>query len=256
MKKDIKRTFDSVDESGKTVTLGIVIPTQKIIQDAQLQYAKAFSKCLRDGLLVNAEAQKVIRDRDLWDKNVEQEFYNLTKDIAAKEKILNDGIILNDKNLTDTAYEVAFLREKRYQLQRQTQSIYNNTAENRADEVRVQYLTSQCIVDAKTGEAYFKSFDDFLEKLDTKIAADCSVQMMTYMNGLDANFMDNLPEARYIKKLAELSEEEEKKQIEEVVDKEPDTKSIDVPQVKEEENNSDKQEETRPIEETSIEDKK
>ena len=76
------------------------------------------------------------------------------------------------------------------------------------------------------------------------------------MNGLDANFMDNLPEARYIKKLAELSEEEEKKQIEEVVDKEPDTKSIDVPQVKEEENNSDKQEETRPIEETSIEDKK
>jgi hypothetical protein len=195
----IERKFDTKD-GDNTITLGIVKPTQKIIQESQMQYSKAFSDYFRKGLLLNKEVEKIVKERDLWDEKSREEFNDLQEGIQKKEDFLNEkNLELNDEDAITAAYELSALREEKWRLQREVQSIYDNTAERRAEDVRVQYLTSQCIYDVKTNKSYFKNYEDFIDKSDTQVVGDSIYQMMIYLNGLEQNFMDVLPETKYIK---------------------------------------------------------
>ena len=199
---EIKRKFETIGINNETIELGIIVPSQKVLQEAAFQYSKAFSKGLREGLLTNAEAEKIVKERGLWGAEKLKEIAEIEEEIDLKERILVDKEKekLSDNVALEIAYELATLRDKKFNLQRPIQSIYNNTAESRAEEIRIEFLTSNCIINPKDNKIFFKNHDDFLDMADGPAARESVYQLMTFMNGLDANFLEKLPEAPYIKK--------------------------------------------------------
>jgi len=206
-KPAIERKFTTENEDGKELILGIIKPTQKILQEANMKYSKSFGDGMRDGLLINREAEKIIKERNLWDEEVTEDFKNIQNEIFEKEKFLFGIHELTDEKAIAAAHELSILRERRWAAQRHIQSIYNNTAESRADEMRIQYIASQCMYNIDTNEPYYKSYNDFVDKSDTKAAGDSVYQVMIFLNGLSQNFMDELPEAKYLKAETEVVQE-------------------------------------------------
>lgn len=231
-KPEIKRQFEVIDNGEKT-TLGICSPTQRALQEAAMKYSKIFSDAVRQGFLLNTEVEKIIKDRGIWGPEKQKEIEGVVEEIEIKEGFIKDETVPKEDKIK-IAYELINLRDKKFKMQREINTIYNNTAENRAEEARLQFLTSQCIVRVPNCEKFFRNYEDFIEKSGTPAAGEAVYQLITFMNGLDADFLDKLPESPYIKEEQEKIIKELKK-ASESLDKKAEVEKAAEPQEKIEE---------------------
>jgi BMFP domain-containing protein YqiC len=218
------KEFESVSKDGEKTEVLFKKPTQGILSKGDFVYRTEFSKAIRAGIMTTAEANKLLRDRGIWDDERESQESTLRLEIGSLETALaeedsyEDGIRLFDK-----------LKELRASLNELTQvysSISENTAESVASEVRTQFFASECSVYKDSSRRVFSSFDDFKKRLDEQITVDC------YRNALISNWeealgisidelTDSLPEDEWLKKTAPKVEEPEPKvedKVEEVVE--------------------------------------
>lgn len=170
------RVFITQDEDGKDWKLQFRSPTQKTMSDAELVYRQMFSTCFRRGILTNAEVEKLLRERDMWDDEKDTESLKLRLKIAALEDKLDadkdKGELSKDKG-QEICADISGLRLELQVHNSAVTAIAENTCESIGSEERNQFLVTESIFDMKTGLKVYKDVADFKFRADTQAAVDC-----------------------------------------------------------------------------------
>lgn len=174
------RVFKS-NADGKEVVMKFIAPSQKVLTKGDFVYRQTFSTAIRAGVLTSAEANKILKERGIWDDEKEVEAANLRQAIREEEDVLKEPSLSNadGKLLCD---KLRKLRNDLNDLTALYTSVSDNTAEQVAAEARNKFMASECVVYNDSGEKAFKSAEDFDSRLDEKLTTD------SYREALISNY--------------------------------------------------------------------
>lgn len=162
------------DEEGKTGderTLRFKRPTQSVLSKAELTYRSAYSKAFRADIITNAEVEKMLRDRGLWDEKTQEQANGIRDEIGQLELKLDNPGLSNEKGV-ELCSEITNKRIELMRLNNVYQQIADNTCETMATEARNQLLCVECITDNETGLRVFKDVEEFRSRLSEQLAVD------------------------------------------------------------------------------------
>lgn len=165
------RHFESADADGKVVKLVFKRPNQNQITQGDFVYRKFFSEAIRAGLMANAEATKVLKDRGIWtddmdkqERSMRQEINRLEASFANNEFDRAAGLLQVD--------ELKLTRRKLKELTSIYTDITDNTAESVAVEARIQYFAAECTLLADSMKKMFKNVDDYRLYMSAQMGID------------------------------------------------------------------------------------
>lgn len=211
------RTYKSKDVNGNDVELRFIELNQVVLTRGDFIYREYFSKALRSGVITNAEALKILRDREIWTEadekrlvDLQVELYNLESKLKEFEKRDVESMGVYD--------EIKRVRRQTSELSSVRSNVMDNTAESMASEMRTQFFASECAVYNTSGKKVFSSLQDFLDRLDEPLATASYRQalIMNYEKALGITLPSDpqdsrLPEDDWIITLKdkEIAEEEQ-----------------------------------------------
>lgn len=183
------RIFTTKNKAGEDWKLRFKRPTQAILTKADLASKKAFSNNLRDGLLLNKEAEDLLRARGLWDDEKDKKAQDMRAKIASLEEELKSTS--DEKKGKPLCEELLKLRQELISHNGIITSVVENTCEAVANNERNYYLAAACVYDEETGEKVYKDIEDFKNRLDELASVDCYRE--TLVSGLEALMGRDLP---------------------------------------------------------------
>jgi hypothetical protein len=210
---DLKDIF----EDGRSFELSdgtkyyIVPPEAEHIRKADWTYSKIYNKAFVDGVTTIAEMRDALEARGLigteFDDKIEEmrlELESLVDKMETAEDPDKKRILAN---------KVAAQRDRIFAWNQRASSPLSQTCESIADDARIEYFTSCMVVD-EDGERVWDSYDEFLQDKNQELALQARFSCMLFMQGLDDNFLEQMPENIALKELDEaetIVEEKEEK---------------------------------------------
>lgn len=180
-----ERVFTSKTADGEEQKFLFRELSQVVLSSGDLVYREYFSKAIRSGVMTNAEALKILKDRGIWGSEEEDKMARLQVELVQLEIMLSklpkkdeESIGVFNK-IKDTRTQIDVLRSVKT-------SVTENTAESMAGEMRTQFFASECVVYYTSREKVFSSLDDFLARLDEEVATD------SYKEALICNYEKQL----------------------------------------------------------------
>lgn len=191
-----ERVFTSKDKDGNEVEVKFNNLNQVVLSKGDFIYREYFSKAIRAGVMTNAEALKILKDRDIWGETQEKEVVNLQVKLYELEGELKK----QDKRDATSLFmydEIKKVRRDMQQASSVRSNVLDNTAESMAAEMRTQFFASECSVYNNTGQRVFSDLKDFLKRLDENIATDSYRQalIINYEKALGITLPKDLSEA-------------------------------------------------------------
>jgi hypothetical protein len=201
-----------------TVTIDtkeVVLKTVPINQEIRLEsnrfYAKALDESLSNSYLIRPEVDKILESKGLLKNNNDIESSDLRKAIKDLEIQLRKGFKDHRRMTKDEAKQVALsIRKARTKLTNvgsEVNAMYNNTAENYAENERIQYFIYACTVYADSGNRFWKSFASFKDETDAKLVEAISRNFISVVYGIDKDHEKNLYENKWLIKMGYLNED-------------------------------------------------
>ncbi len=184
------RVFTTKTKDGADWKLEFRRPTQKTMSNAELVYRQMFSICFRRGILTNAEVEKLLRERGMWDDSKDNEALKLRLKIASAEDKLGDEDLTQEQGEAICA-DLSALRIELQDHNNPVLSVAENTCESIGSEERNQFLVTESIYDAKTGTKVYKDVADFKDRADTQAAVDSYKE--TVIASLEVVMGEDLP---------------------------------------------------------------
>ncbi len=169
MAKD--RVFTSKDKDGNEVEIKFNNLNQIVLSKGDFIYREYFSKAIRAGVMTNAEALKILKDRDVWGEAQEKEVIDLQIKLYGLENNLKE-LKKRDASSLSLYDEIKRVRRDLQQLNNVRSNVLDNTAESMAAEMRTQFFASECSVYNNTGHRVFSDLKDFLNRLDEHTTTD------------------------------------------------------------------------------------
>ncbi len=213
------RTYKSKNKEGNEVELGFNNLTQVVLTRGDFVYREYFSKAIRAGVMTSAEANKILKDRDIWTEVQDDEVIELQLKLSKMEDSLSK-LKKRDAQSITLYGDIKKQRQEIGELNSIRTSVTENTAESVAAEMRTQFFASECAVYNNTGEKVFKDLKDFLARLDESIATDSYRQALifNYERALGITLPSDLddtlfPEDEWAKKIDDDAEAAEKKAV-------------------------------------------
>lgn len=206
------RSFKTIDSSGKEVSLKLIKPNQKVMSDADFLFKKEFSRCIRNGLITNSEAFKIMKENGTWTDADDDAANKLREEIKELELKLNDSSLTEEAG-KEVCDKLASLRDDLSSLNSRFNSITENTAENTANEMRLMYWAANCVL-YEDGKRVFKDLENFISRSGEKIVQDSYKEAMllnmelNFGITLSSNLADELPENKWKKALSEKTKTE------------------------------------------------
>lgn len=197
---DVKLTEDGQDN---TVKIVVKRPSSNLMSKAQRVSAKAWTDCVRDGIMTKKELAKFMREQGIWSKDKDKEQEAITSEIVNLEKKLYvSGEKGSHKLTTSEAKNIAIeMRKKRAELREligERLALEANTAESLSDNARFDFLVANCAF-YEDGELVYKTLDDYQSDSDSEIAFAAASALAEMMYAIDKNFEANLPENKFLK---------------------------------------------------------
>lgn len=193
----LKDAFDSIDKDGKAVKLAVKYPSAKQQQKANVVHAATFKEVVSDALF-RVQLEEILRKKGIWDDAKQRELEDLqAKLIVNERKLLSGGIKLSEGKAI--ALQMAADRNKIRQLSTDKASMDGMTVEGQCENARFNYLVSQCTVYNDSGNPYFNSYEDYLDRADEIAARQASLKLMTMLYNFDEDMNAGLPENKFLK---------------------------------------------------------
>jgi hypothetical protein len=171
------RVFTSKDKDGEEVEIKFNDLNQVVLSRGDFIYREYFSKAIRSGVMTNAEALKILKDREIWGESQEKEVVDLQVKLFELENKLKEQKKRDATSLT-LYDEIKQVRKDLQQANNVRSNVLDNTAESMAAEMRTQFFASECSVYNNTGKRVFGDLKDFLARLDEQVATDCYRQAL------------------------------------------------------------------------------
>lgn len=159
------RVFKTKDNEGNELLYEFRRPTQAQISKAELVARAKFSEAFRAGIVLAAEAKKLLAERGMWGDEQEAEALRMRGEISDLEAKLRDPTISNEegRELVDA------IRAKRQELdefQSIIQSISGGTCESVAQEEKNMFYAAECVFNKNTGQKVYKNLEEFKNRLN------------------------------------------------------------------------------------------
>jgi len=199
-------------ENGVEKTTKIVIrrPTSQVISQAQRVSAKAWTDCVRDGIMTKKELAKFMKEQGIWDKTKDVEQEKLSSEILSLERQLYVGNNKQAKLKASDGKNIAIeMRRKRNELREliaEKLSLEQNTAEALADNARFDFLVANC-THYENGDKVYSSLDDYTSNADSEVAFAAATAMAQLMYAIDKDFEASLPENKFLKQFHFVNDE-------------------------------------------------
>lgn len=205
MSQDKEKTieFKKTIDGKETVTkLTIKRPSSSLISQAQRVGAKAWTDCVRDGIMTKKELEKFMKQNGIWDEGKDEEQKKIVQEIADLEKQLyvsgNGGKKLKASEGKKIAIDMRIKRNELRDLIAEKMSLEQNTAEAISDNVRFDYLVANSAF-YENGQKVYNSIDEYKERADDEMAFMVASTLAGIMYSVDKDFEAKLPENKFLK---------------------------------------------------------
>lgn len=179
-----RETFESEDKDGNKLELAVRKPSPQVLTDAQTIYSSTWGKLVDKGVKVRAKIIDVLKDQGIWDDDDEANLVALQKEILKLcTKLERGGLPLDEA--TALAFSIKEKRDEVYKLIIRRNSLDEVTAEAQAELARLNYIIYACTVYRSNNQRYFKSLDDYYDRLEEKVTADAATHTMKFLNSTD-----------------------------------------------------------------------
>lgn len=191
--KEGKRLFE-VEGFGE---FELRFPTSEHNRIADWKYSKTYMDAIQEGLPLEEEIMAVLVERGLWSEQSEKDIDVLRDKISNLELLLSKADE-NDKSKATKkiAQELFDKRNKVIKLQGKKQGYILHAAETKAEEVKMVYLLSQCVF--KDGKLLWPSAEELDNENRVFLVHRINMEFSTFQAGLTTDFIQNLPESKYI----------------------------------------------------------
>jgi len=197
--EQLKEALDTTISGTKTFevdgfgTVTVRFPSIEESRIADYKYTQALNKAMmRDGLPTTEEMEKFLRDRGIWTEEDDKKLEELQKEMD--DQLIAISKVKSDKAAEPFRKRMAELREEINQLRSKRNFYMNQTAENKADEERIGYLTWACSINAETGERLWDTFEDFKNERNQRAVGQIAYQLLSLMAGIDDELLADLPQ--------------------------------------------------------------
>ncbi len=206
VKGEKERVFETTLPDGKVIKLKVVRPNQEQVLEVDRIYRIKFSKILRDGMMTNVEMEKYIERRKLWEKIDDEKVMAIQKEMIELQEKLEKSEFKEDAEGLTAALMLQQKREELLSLTRKIGSLYDNTAENTAEELRMQHI---CVMNVlkEDGSPFFKDFKDFSDRANDLSTGDALKETILFNHSLRSNFSTDFPENRWMIKNGYMDED-------------------------------------------------
>lgn len=201
MSKDKEKVVE-VDVNGNKTKIVVKKPNNITISQAQRVGAKAWTDCVRDGIMTKKELEKFMKEQGIWDDGKDKEQKKIVEEIAALEKRLYVGSQGHTKLKASEGKEIAIqMRVKRAELRdliAERISLEQNTAESISDNARFDYLVANCTF-YENGQKVYNNLDEYRQKADDELAFTAASTLAGMLYSVDRDFEAKLPENKFLK---------------------------------------------------------
>lgn len=201
MSKDKEKTVE-VDVDGNKVKIVVKKPNNVTLSQAQRIGAKAWTDCVRDGIMTKKELEKFMKEQGIWDDGKDKEQKAIVEEISSLEKRLFVGSQGHTKLKASEGKEIAIkMRMKRAELRdliAERISLEQNTAESISDNARFDYLVSSCAF-YENGQKVYNSLDEYQSRADAEPAFTIASTLAAMLYSVDKDFESKLPENKFLK---------------------------------------------------------
>lgn len=201
----------TLNEDGKDVDYEVRMPTAVQRREGRRLYNKTLAECLKDGCILRAQVEDFAIKQGLWSEEKQAKVKALREELSSKARILEEGgIELEEaKKVAESMREI---RSDLMELNFKLNEVATLSAEVQAENEEINYLISVCVF--KAGKPYFKSLDDYLQKVgEDPVATVASLQFQYMWYGMDNNVSDSYIENQFLKEFGfEKDEEPEQKE--------------------------------------------
>lgn len=194
----LRRSFEyAVD--GETQEFFLQVPNSEQIRKAEWHYSKVYNKALVEGVATTSEMIDILTKRGLYGPDYEKKLQDLQVEIALK--IADMHGTEDDAKKETLAREVQALRDELYRWNQRITGPLSNSCEQMADDAKTEYLTSVSVRDAD-GKLVWDTYDDFIAEKNQGLALKARFEVLLWLQGLDADFLDKTPENKVLRDLA------------------------------------------------------
>ena len=188
----------------------IADPTAEDIKEADWIYSKVYTKSLMDNIMTSSELMDVLTRRGIIGPEYEQRRNELEEQLS--EKIMELSMAKDIEEKRQLALEVAKLREELFRWMQRLNGPLSNTCEQLAEDARTEYLASRLVTD-KEGNRIWGTYEDFLQEKDQGLALMARFQVMLYLQGLEPDTLENMPEELALREIEQQLQEEVSKAV-------------------------------------------
>jgi len=181
----------------------IANPSGEDIRKADWQYSKIYNQAIVDGFLTQSQMVNVLKDKGILDDKYTDKLDAVRTSLAAElfklENLLEEA---DEFDREASALEVAGLRDELFQMNQMVNGPMGNTCENLAEDARTEYLTSR-IIQIKDGSKIWEEYEDYRAEDNTALCVKSRFEVMLWMQGLGSDFLENTPEQKVLREIAQ-----------------------------------------------------
>ena len=157
-------------------------PTNKEIEDSDVEYSKAFFKALKNGLPTRMLLGNILNSTGSWTNSNDNEIEELERQASL---LLTKTVKGKEKQRIDE--KVKELEEKANELRRIRNSYFSHCAESVAADAQRDYLVSCTTTYAESGERVWATYEDFINEEDGAILFRATYEYLMFSNGVPSN---------------------------------------------------------------------
>jgi len=201
MSKDKEKVVEVTVNDSK-VKIVVKKPNNVVLSQAQRVGAKAWTDCVRDGIMTKKELEKFMKEQGIWDDGKDKTQKAIIDEIGALEKSLYIGSQGHSKLKASEGKEIAIkMRMKRGELRdliSERISLEQNTAESISDNARFDYLVANCAF-YENGHKVYNSLEEYQTRADAEPAFTVATTLAGMLYSVDRDFEAKLPENKFLK---------------------------------------------------------
>lgn len=170
-----------VDVDGVTILLKH--PDNRVLMKARSIYDFEYKQSVEEGLLPAKDMQKLIEERNLISTEDREKISKLESKLEAQKVILakTTKVKANQDRIKGIIHN---LEEEIRQLKLKEKSKLSMTADNKAEESKILFLSWQGVFDFETDKKYWPDYKDFLNESDSSFRNKVISEFIMFYGGI------------------------------------------------------------------------
>jgi hypothetical protein len=202
----MERTFKAIDRHGAEMEFELILPTDLLERESEMEYRKAYSAAIKEGILPREKMREIFKENGIWTKTDDDNFTQLVREIGGINLKLDDATKRGDQDeCIKLAGEMGLKRVRLLQLFTVQQASYMQSCEGYAEIVRLEALMASCVVIKANKQRYWKTYRDYVLERDHNEKSTVARGAMEINNAVLESRRDDViaeyPEQRWLKQL-------------------------------------------------------